>query len=480
MKKKYVLLLLTMLMALFSVLAFAACGDIELKKLDSPTDLRIASTLGKFRWSEVQNANGYQVDIDGEIYNVSTNVYDFAEITIPGIYTFRVLAKGDGEVYEDSEWATINYRVDEKATPGLHYTHILNAYTVSRGSEEISGRLVIPQDYNGYPVTQIDANAFRNCVGITEVAIPNTISIIDQSAFQGCAGLTNVQIPASVKTIGAQAFYGCESLEEIDFPNTEIEFGRNALAKTAWMESQPEGLVFVNTQIITYKGEMSENFVLDFIPDTTTAISTYAFEGMNNLGKVVLPDSIKKVGMAAFMKTGISEVTLSKKMTEIEVGVFFGCTNLKRVRIPESVKVIGQQAFSGSGLEYISFSEGLEEIGNQAFTSCEGLTLLELPSSLKTIQFGAFALCSNLEAVTFRVGINTIEELCFFNCSKLTSIIFIGTHAQWRKVICRAGWDTDAGYTEEKGEGYYTRSYTISCTDKTVEIAGGTYVEVKL
>lgn len=473
--KRYIICLLTVLMALCSIFALAAC-DENLEQLSAPTDLRVAGSLRKFRWSEVENASGYQVEINGEQHTVATNVFDFDEITEPGLYTFKVLAKGDGEIYGDSEWAYVNYRVVEQATEGLHYTHIPNAYTVSRGSAVITGRLVIPQEYNGYPVTQIDDGAFTNCVGITEVSIPTSITYIGQQAFSGCTALTGIAIPDSVETLGANAFYGCEALEEIRFPNREVNFGRDALTGTAWMENKEDGLVYVGTQLITYKGEMPEETALNNIADTTTTIEEYAFWEMPNLKSVVLPDSITRVKTAAFGASGIEEIQFSKSMSTIEMGLFVNCKNLKSIQIPEHIKEIGQQAFAGSALESIDILEGLEKIGPAAFQQCVGLTSVQFPSTLVEIGESAFIQCSNLETITFDVlqnksALKLLGDNSFLNCTSLTTINYMGTYEQWRRITKGVNWDCDALMTMF-GAIYSQRAYTISCIDKTVEVLG--------
>ena len=69
---------------------------------------------------------------------------------------------------------------------------------------------IIPDD-----VTNIDNNAFEDCISLTTVTIPAGVTSIGDHAFQGCSGLTTVTIPAGVTSIGVDAFSGCSGLTTV-------------------------------------------------------------------------------------------------------------------------------------------------------------------------------------------------------------------------------------------------------------------------
>ena len=91
-------------------------------------------------------------------------------------------------------------------------------YAVAAGNKKISGDIVIPYEYNGKPVTAInnaqDWESFRDCVNITSVTLPNTITLIGRSAFQECT-FSEITIPGSVEQISNYAFYQCRDLSEV-------------------------------------------------------------------------------------------------------------------------------------------------------------------------------------------------------------------------------------------------------------------------
>jgi hypothetical protein len=63
------------------------------------------------------------------------------------------------------------------------------------------GAVEIPSTINGKPVTIIDADAFRDCGGLTSIVIPNSVHSVQNYAFKGCGGLTTIVIPDSVAYI---------------------------------------------------------------------------------------------------------------------------------------------------------------------------------------------------------------------------------------------------------------------------------------
>ena len=94
-------------------------------------------------------------------------------------------------VWEKAETAVINGRrwkysiTDGKATIGV------GTAAVSPAPE---GDVVIPAELDGYPVTGIAANAFKNCGGMTSVTISSNVTSVGIGAFDGCYGLTNLVI----------------------------------------------------------------------------------------------------------------------------------------------------------------------------------------------------------------------------------------------------------------------------------------------
>jgi hypothetical protein len=77
-------------------------------------------------------------------------------------------------------------------------------------------------------VTIIHRGAFFNCYSLTEVTIPISVTVIDEYAFGECNSLTVVTIPKSVTVIKGHAFGGCRSLEKVTIPSSVTELADDA------------------------------------------------------------------------------------------------------------------------------------------------------------------------------------------------------------------------------------------------------------
>ena len=132
-------------------------------------------------------------------------------------------------------------------------------------------------------------STFCDCVNLTSVTIPNSVTSIGDSAFSGCTGLTSVTIPNSVTSIGVSAFLGCTGLTSVTIPNS------------------------------------------------VTSIGDYAFSECTGLTNVTIPNSVTSIGGYAFSEcTGLTNVTIPNSVTSIGDNAFKGCKNLTIKLDPES------------------------------------------------------------------------------------------------------------------------------------------------
>ena len=64
--------------------------------------------------------------------------------------------------------------------------------------------------------------------GLTEIEVPDTVTIIGEAAFVGCTEVERVVLPETVEVIGEFAFFGCAALEELVLPTGELEVSATA------------------------------------------------------------------------------------------------------------------------------------------------------------------------------------------------------------------------------------------------------------
>ncbi len=200
---------------------------------------------------------------------------------------------GDGE---DHLWLTLTVLDEDQKTAEVTST------------DYAWGTCDIPAMANGYTVISIGNNAFKNQTDLVKVIIPNTVTNIGTSAFEGCTALGTldnpVVIPESVTSIGIDAF-----------------------KSTWWLDNTlPDGAVYINNILYTYKGEMPADCGLS-INGGTTEIMSSAFKNQTNLKAIIIPATVNKIGVEAF----------------------YGCSNLTSVTVQNGTPVtIGATTFSNA------------------------------------------------------------------------------------------------------------------------------------
>lgn len=157
-----------------------------------------------------------------------------------------------------------------------------------------------------------------------DVVIPNGVVAIKE-AFKDCIGIRCVTIPDSVKTIGYYAFYGCKNLKSVTLPDGLEEIGDWAFGGCSELE-------------------------IDSLPDSITAIGNYAFKDCSKLKIDSLPDSITVIGNDAFggcASKNVKSISIAGDHIEIGNYAFKGFGSLERVTMKGTNIKLGWYLFSG-------------------------------------------------------------------------------------------------------------------------------------
>ena len=199
-------------------------------------------------------------------------------------------------------------------------------------------------------ISSLEVCSFRDCTSLREVRLPMTMTDWNSEhgggQFMGCTSLEKIIIPKKLTWVGPSAFEGCTALSKITFPERLDGIGNAAFNNTAWLDSQPDGAVYIGSALYTYK---------QFYPSEST---------------VTVKDGTKYIAVTAFMNNKeITSVILPQGLESIDMRAFFNCRNLFSVTIPESVTNIRAEALGwntelyGNGFEPFVRTEGFTIIG---------------------------------------------------------------------------------------------------------------------
>ena len=87
-----------------------------------------------------------------------------------------------------------------------------------------------------YGLTQIGANAFADCVNLTELSLPDSVTAVGTYAFSG-SGVSALRLSSGMTEIGESAFYGCACLPKIIIPDSVSVIGKNAFAECSVLQT---------------------------------------------------------------------------------------------------------------------------------------------------------------------------------------------------------------------------------------------------
>lgn len=218
-----------------------------------------------------------------------------------GEYAFRDCSKIQKVIVSDiAAWCGISF-ANERSNP-VYYSHRI----FSDEETEIT-ELVIPDG-----VTMIKSNTFQGCRNLTSITIGENVTLIGGYAFSGCSGLVSVSIPNSVTSIGIYAFEGCTGLKAVHITDLstwyKIAFSSNPL--------QYAHHLYLNGEEITTLT----------VPENVTSIGSYTFSGCDGLTSVTIPEGVTSIGNNAFSDCiGLTAVTIPSSMMSIGSSAFNGC-----------------------------------------------------------------------------------------------------------------------------------------------------------
>ena len=272
-------------------------------------------------------------------------------------------------------------------------------------------------------IERIENDAFGSCEKLTSVNFSETLKSIGAFAFVECKKLSEITIPQSVTSVGEYAFSGCENLASVTVSDDLQYVGGRAFEKTKWLNSQPDGVVYIGKSAYGYKGDMPKNTELS-LKSGITNISGYAFYEEKNLTSVKIPETVNRIGNWAFLDCeGLKNVNIPDGVKRIESWTFSNCSSLTNITVPDSVTVLDGLAFSYcTNLKNIELSKNLTEIGMGALSHCTSLETIDIPDSVIIMDNIAMAGCSELKSVNIGSNLKTVGGQVFAGCTSLEKV----------------------------------------------------------
>ena len=215
---------------------------------------------------------------------------------------------------------------------------------------------------------------------VTYDEITYTVTETVERAFDGLKTLLTVDIPKTIVRFGKHSFNACSNLEKTIIHDVnawvKIDFNNTSLANPGYQSHN------------LYLGDKLLEEVVITAP--IEQINVLTFYQISTIKKIVLPETVKKIGKWGFYKCGVEEMNLPDALTSSEDYAFQYC-GLKRVVMPPN---------------YITMKNG-------TFAFCPNLEYVKLPDNMVTLPLNTFQSCNKLSEVVFNEGLQTIKKGAF-------------------------------------------------------------------
>ena len=264
--------------------------------------------------------------------------------------------------------------------------------------------------------------------GLQEVSFPENIKIIEEGTFKECSGLRSVAWNCTCDVIPALCFYMCPNLTNFDFSSIK-KVGQYAFVESGLQEVclQKNIEILEDGTFSRCNGlrSVTWNCTCDVIPNFCFAVcsnlTNFDFSGIKKIGKyafkesglqeVWLSESIKNIEEGTFKEcSGLRSVTWNCTCDVIPASCFAFCSNLTQFDL-SGIKKVGTSAFVKSGLTSVTLSKGTT-VNQNCFAFCKSLAKVEWLSA-RSIKGDIFKGCEDIKEIFISDNVKNIEASAF-------------------------------------------------------------------
>ena len=284
-------------------------------------------------------------------------------------------------------------------------------------------------------ITTIGDGAFRNCVNLTKLDLPESLTSIGEAAFEGCTGITELNLPESLTSIGEGAFEGCTGITELNLPESLTSIGEGAFEGCTGITelTLPENLTSIGEGAfctcltrLTVKCDPSvlPADIVSLLPD----IDELYISADATIDQVrALSDLAGRPWYDPVPREGAQRSFVAMPYEPLPGDDFWYDEEYSRLDAYQGYErnLILPREIDGVELSMIG--------GNMMTRACYGdnfdvelpVVSLVIPENYTEIPAYAFQNCDALETVICYAPIEKLEEGTFSGCTSLTNVIFV-------------------------------------------------------
>jgi hypothetical protein len=223
-------------------------------------------------------------------------------------------------------------------------------------------------------VTEIQADAFWQCLRLESLFIPASVAHIDGSSFYG-TGLRDIRVERNSQSFSVLGRF----LVDLGQRSVVRYFGEDSLVTV------PKGIAVLSA--FSFRGCEFVKEIRFEMDSRVCEIGSAGFSECRSLTSICIPNTVEVIGSNCFWHCdSLCEVMFESpsKLRRIESGGFSWCSRLSSICIPSSVEILCSDCFADCrSLREVFFQSPsrLSRIESAAFTGCPSLSRFYVPES---------------------------------------------------------------------------------------------------